>query len=80
VYIGSSINIAQRLVNHAVDKDTNAHLQNALNKHGLGNFTFAVVEIFKVDPDVSMETNKARLLAMEQKYLKWVFKLPKELS
>jgi class 3 adenylate cyclase len=28
VYIGSSINIAQRLVDHAVDKDTNAHLQN----------------------------------------------------
>ena len=45
-----------------------------------GNFTFAVVEIFKVDPDVSMGTNKARLLAMEQVYLaKWAFSLPEEL-
>jgi hypothetical protein len=56
VYIGSSINMAKRLVDHAVDKDTNVRLQNAINKYGLGNFTFAVVEIFKVDTDVSMET------------------------
>ena len=56
MYIGSSINIAKRLVQHAVDNDTNVRLQNAINKYGLGNFTFAVVEIFKVDPDVSMET------------------------
>ena len=63
MYIGSSINMAKRLVDHAVDKDTNVRLQNAINKYGLENFTFAVVEIFKVDPDVSVETNKTRLLA-----------------
>ena len=48
--------MAKRLVDHAVYKDTNAHLQNAITKYGLGNFTFVLVEIFKVDPDVSMET------------------------
>jgi len=32
VYIGSSINIAQRLVDHAVDNDTNVRLQNAITK------------------------------------------------
>jgi len=63
VYIGSSINLAKRLVDHAVYKDTNVRLQNAINKYGLVNFTYVVVEIFKVDPDVSVDTNKARLLA-----------------
>ena len=33
VYIGSTINIAQRLVQHVVDKGTNAHLQNAISKY-----------------------------------------------
>jgi len=79
VYIGSSINIAQRLVDHAVENNTNVRLQNAITKYGLGNFTFAVVDIFQVDPDVSMETNKARLLALEQVYLNWGFTLPKKL-
>src|SRR5690349_19274143 len=49
VYIGSSINIAQRLVQHVVYNGTNAHLQNAISKYGLGNFTFVLVEVFKVD-------------------------------
>ena len=40
VYIGSTINIAQRLVDHAVDNDTNVRLQNAITKYGLENFTF----------------------------------------
>jgi group I intron endonuclease len=44
VYIGSSINIAQRLVDHAVDNDTNAHLQNAFTSYGLDNFTFMCAE------------------------------------
>jgi predicted GIY-YIG superfamily endonuclease len=30
LYIGSSINIGNRLVDHLVDNDTNDHLQNAL--------------------------------------------------
>jgi hypothetical protein len=65
--------MAKRLVDHAVDKDTNVRLINAINKYGLGNFTFAVVEIFKVDPDVSMETNKAGLLAPPRFFFFYLF-------
>src|SRR3954462_3871210 len=76
MYIGSSINMAKRLVDHVVDNDTNVHLQNAINCYGLENFVFVVVEVFKVDPELSLESNKANLLAMEQKHLDWLFSLP----
>ena len=76
MYIGSSINMAKRLVDHVVDKDTNVHLQNAINNYGLENFVFVVVEFYEVNPSVSLETNKANLLAMEQKHLDWLFTLP----
>jgi len=49
VYIGSSNNIGNRLVSHLVSNNTNERLLRALNKYGLENFTFAVVEIFSVD-------------------------------
>jgi predicted GIY-YIG superfamily endonuclease len=32
MYIGSSINMAQRLVDHVVDNDTNVHLKKAITK------------------------------------------------
>ena len=76
MYIGSSINMAKRLVDHIVDNDTNVHLQNAFNCYGIENFVFVVVEVFKVDPELSLESNKANLLAMEQKHLDWLFSLP----
>jgi GIY-YIG catalytic domain len=40
MYIGSSINIGNRLVDHLVTNNTNEHLQNAIAKYGLENFTF----------------------------------------
>ena len=55
--------MAKRLIRHVVYNNTNPHLQNAFSKYGLENFTLVVVEIFSVDPDVSVETNKTRLLA-----------------
>ena len=76
MYIGSSINIAQRFVDHVVNNDTNVHLQHAITKYGLENFSFCVVEFYEVNPEVSQETNKANLLAMEQKHLDWLFSLP----
>jgi group I intron endonuclease len=79
MYIGSSIDIGIRLVQHLVINNTNEHLQYAINKYGLDNFSFCVVEFYEVDPEVSQETNKANLLAMEQKHLDWLFSLPKEL-
>ena len=66
MYIGSSINIGNRLVNHLVENNTNEHLQNAITKYGLENFTFAVVEFC----DLSV------LLQLEQHYLDILFSLP----
>ena len=79
MYIGSSINMAKRLVDHIVDNDTNVHLQNAINCQGIENFVFVVVEVFKVDPELSLKSNKANLLALEQKHLDWLFSLPESL-
>jgi group I intron endonuclease len=64
-YIGSSIDIGNRLVDHLVDNNTNEHLQNAINKYGLENFTFTVVEF--CDSQV--------LLQREQHYLDILFSL-----
>jgi hypothetical protein len=52
VYIGSSINIGIRLVDHLVENTTNGHLQNAIPKYGLKNLA-TFVEVFKVDPEGS---------------------------
>jgi len=35
IYIGSSIDIGNRLVDHLVTNNTNEHLQNAIAKYGL---------------------------------------------
>ena len=69
IYIGSSINIGNRLVDHLVDNNTNEHLQNAIAKYGLENFTFAVVEFCDLEV----------LLQREQHYLDILFTLPANL-
>jgi group I intron endonuclease len=67
VYIGSSINIGNRLVDHIVTNKT--HLQSALNSYGLKNFTFCVVEFCDLEV----------LLQLEQHYLDILFSLPAKL-
>jgi len=69
IYIGSSIDIRIRLVQHLVTNNTNDYLQNALKKYRLENFTFSVVEF--CDPEV--------LLQKEQHYLDILFSLPDNL-
>src|SRR3954466_1889244 len=66
MYIGSSINIGIRLVDHLVYNNTNVYLQNAIKKYGLENFTFAVVEFCDLEV----------LLQREQHYLDILFSLP----
>src|SRR5436305_8838429 len=68
-YIGSSIDIGIRLVQHLVTNNTNEHLQNAIEKYGLVNFTFAVVEFCDLEV----------LLKREQYYLDILFSLPANL-
>ena len=63
MYIGSSIDIRIRLVQHLVINNTNEHLQNAIAKYGLENFTFAVVEFYDLEV----------LLQREQHYLDILF-------
>lgn len=47
-YIGQSINIYQRLINHRaqliLNKHDNSHLQRSFNKHGEDNFSYNVIE------------------------------------
>ena len=69
MYIGSSIDIGIRMVQHLVSNNTNEHLQNAIEKYGLENFTFSVVEFC----DLSV------LLQREQHYLNILFSLPANL-
>jgi hypothetical protein len=55
--------LENRLVDHLVTNNTNEHLQNAIVKYGLDNFTFAVVEFC----DLKV------LLQREQHYPKEIF-------
>jgi len=52
MFIGSSINIGNRLVYHLVNEDTKEHFQNAIALYGLDTFTFVVVEVYEVYPQL----------------------------
>ena len=74
-YIGSSIDLPSRLADHLVDGNTNAHLLLAIAMHGLEKYSFEVVELYEVDPEVPLEITRADLLAMEQVHLNRLFSL-----
>jgi len=69
LYIGSSINLALRLIDHFVYRDTNLNLQNAICKYGLEKFEFCVLEFCDLE----------LLLQREQHYLDIIFSLPAKL-
>ncbi|RUS15666.1 hypothetical protein BC938DRAFT_476864, partial [Jimgerdemannia flammicorona] len=66
MYIGSSIDMGGRLVEHVVGDKSNTHLQFAIAKYGLSAFIFSVIELCAKD----------LLLAREQHWLNWLFSLP----
>lgn len=37
VYVGSSVDLSQRLLSHVFNYSSNPHLQNAIKRHGLNN-------------------------------------------
>jgi len=74
-YIGSSMNIGLRLMSHLVYGSCNPHLQNALALYGLSAFVVRLVEEYIFDPNLTDEENAARLLALEQRWLDWLFRL-----
>lgn len=53
LYIGSSYNIRERLINHKsmlrCNKHHSIYLQNAYNKYGINNFIFEIIEECKLD-------------------------------
>lgn len=60
VYIGQSINIRKRLIQHKCElinnKHSNPHLQNSFNKNTIDNFLFEVLEY--CDKDILTEKEK----------------------
>jgi len=70
MYIGSAKDLANRLIDHVYhNQGSNKRVQNSIEKYGLKNFVFIIVEF--CNPD--------QLINREQIYLKWLFSLPKEL-
>jgi group I intron endonuclease len=61
-YIGSSVNINSRLSKHKYQLKNNKHsnqkLQNAVNKYGLNNFNFSILEKVK---EIDLLRDKERL-------------------
>src|SRR5579862_3206578 len=78
IYIGSSINLGDRIMDHLFYGSSNIYLRNAIAKQGVENFIFIVVEFFEPYLELSQDFNRSALLECEQYYLDWLFKLPAE--
>jgi group I intron endonuclease len=68
-YIGSSIDLGVRIMDHILNHSSNLHLQNAILKYGLSHFAFVILE-YCLSSD---------LLKREQHFLDLLFSLAKEL-
>jgi hypothetical protein len=68
MYVGSSVDIGLRLMDHMFYGSTNPHLLNAIAKYGLAAFVFSILEF----------CSKKALLEREQFYLDKLFSLPEE--
>jgi group I intron endonuclease len=70
MYIGFSVNIYNRIMEHIVyNCKSNAHLLHAIIKYGLATFSFKIVELCASD----------KLLERSQfwlNWLNWLFSLP----
>jgi hypothetical protein len=69
IYIGSAVNLWDRLYDHVINHSSNLHLQRAMAKYGLAVFTFKILE----------QCNPAQLLEREQYFLNKLFSLPEYL-
>jgi hypothetical protein len=65
-YIGSSVNLADRIMDHIHNNSYNLHLQNAIDKYGLSHFAFVILE-YCLSSDI---------IKREQLYLDILFSLP----
>jgi len=48
-YIESSFDLARRLTDHISNRSSNIHLQRAINKHGINNINFLILELLPND-------------------------------
>nr|YP_009327866.1 hypothetical protein [Epichloe festucae]APB96825.1 hypothetical protein [Epichloe festucae]APB96885.1 hypothetical protein [Epichloe hybrida] len=69
MYIGSSMNLAKRILEHINNKQSNIYLQNAISKYKLENFTLYNLEFLYTDNNLSKTELNIQLIEMEQKYL-----------
>src|SRR3954463_2245886 len=65
-YIGSSVYLADRIMDHILNNSSNLHLQSAILKYGLSHFAFVILE-YCISSD---------MLKREQHYLDILFSLP----
>jgi group I intron endonuclease len=72
-YIGSAISnrINVRFRNHCLHRTGSAYLNNAINKYGLENFAFIILEYFPhLVLKENLKSNHLRLLELETNYIK----------
>jgi group I intron endonuclease len=69
MYIGSSMNLAKRILEHINNKQSSIYLQNAISKYKLENFTLYILEFLCTDNNLSKTELNIQLIEMEQKYL-----------
>jgi group I intron endonuclease len=58
-----------RIYNHFINYSFNIHLQRALKKYALNNFTLHILEFYTFNFNLSIEKNKELLITREQYYL-----------
>lgn len=67
IYIGSSIDLTQRIKSHLIGKNSNTHLQNAIKEYGIENFQMTILEFINFTG--STKDLKNLILEREQFYL-----------
>lgn len=68
VYTGSSFNLNKRLMDHIYNRNSNRHLQNALNKYGIDKFCICILELLSTD-QISKDDLMLDLIELEQMHL-----------
>lgn len=69
VYIGSSHDLTVRLLDHINNRSSNIHLQRAIAKYGISNFSISILEIIpRKDVTDPLYDLAARLVEAEQSY------------
>lgn len=75
VYIGSSLSVKRRITSHKNDLNKNNHhsvkLQRAVNKYGIENFEFDILEYMYFPKDYNKNTKIQYLESLEEYYIKY---------